>query len=509
MASRFRTNKRSRFLVDSRVLFLLTFVILTTGCETKTNTITTNAFLQDLAVSPNSRSVIVWTDNNQTTSFNNGGECMNFHCRLYARAYDQTGTPVTGQILVSPTINGLYTSIEAAINDTGFFVLVYDRYIYNQSNSSLSNQLFFQRYSSSGAPLGSAQFIDYGHLPDVVMTANGDFYITYSNFPGFLNPNQNVYAKKYNSSGLQTLPRILVDTATHSSSTVRALCTGEFIVAYRAGPTNLSSSTYIQRYHANGTPNGAKILVTTTNNTPYIDIGETVIYKPNGDFAIASSQPGTSSGTLDYYIWRYDTNGNPSAQPEFLFNHNTTVNHTVFTMSGNTCGHYALIDIPDGSNDVTVREYSSDDTPVPPYTVNQASPNRMPLIGLASLSYVAVWDRPKGTVVPYYYPIDTIHVRRPLFAAFLQKSSSSSTRVCYQSCNDCPKTRVIGKPATPGYAYSWSPTTYLNNANQAQPTVTHPGGSAPLSITYTVTISGACCQRTETVTVNFVPKCPT
>lgn len=481
MASSVKAYQRSRFL-SANVLLLLAFVILTTGCETKTNNITTNAFLGDLAVAPNSRFVVVWVD---------GQLCMNFACRLYARVYDQTGTPVTGQFLASPTNNGFYTDIEAAINDTGFFVIVYDRYIYNPSNASLSNQLFFQRYSATGSPVGAPQFIDYGEEPDVAMTANGDFYVTYHKSNVYPNLNENIYVKKYNSTGLQTLPTILVDTAMDSSSTLRALCTGEFIVAYAAGPDNVSYAKYIRRYYPNGSPKGPRDGIDSLISLGHAYIGETLVYKPNGHFAIMGAQPSTLSGTWDYYIKRYDPNGNPSAPPEFLFN--STRLNAVLMMSGNTCGDYALIYTPDGSDTVTVREYSYDDVPVPPYAVNQAIPNIGPVIGLASVSYVAAWER-----VLSQSKRDTIHVIRALSVALSQPSSLN-----FCSCSDCPTKRLIGKPALPGYTYSWSPTTNLNNPSLAQPTVTHPGGSTPFSITYTVTITGACCKRTESVTVNF------
>src|SRR5947209_1027967 len=114
-----------------RLIFAL--LILFTGCEKKTNTSSANTLLEDVAMSPNSRYVIAWTDVDTPT-----GWCMSqgtttvagpFACRLYVRAYDQLGSPVTGEMLVSPTTNGLYGDIAVAIIDSGSFVIVYDRWV--------------------------------------------------------------------------------------------------------------------------------------------------------------------------------------------------------------------------------------------------------------------------------------------------------------------------------------------------------------------------------------------
>lgn len=502
MGSRLEAKRLGKCL-GFRLLVLSAFVILMPGCETKMNTVTTNASLADLAVSPNSRYIVTWAEDNPPTATNLGGWCMNFACRLYARVYDSTGAPVTGQMLVSPTTNGFYTKIQGAINDTGFFVIVYDQYIYNPNHSYLSNFLYFQRYSPSGVPLFPLQFIDFGADPDVAMTANGDFYVTYHSYPGWPNTNETIYVKKYNSAGNQVLPRITVDTNRVSSSTIRAICTGEFSVAYSVGPSTFSHSTYIQRYNANGTPNGARILVYANPNMSYSGLGETLVYKPDGNLAIVNMQPGTPSGTFAYYIKRFDVNGNPTAPPEFVLNSASEV--AIRSMSTNSCGDYALSYVPDGSSDVIVKEYTSNDMPLLSYAVNQGSSNWSPLIGLSSHSYVVAWDR--APYVPGFFPKDTFSVRAPLFAAL---SPMSHTRVCYNACADCPRTRVIGSPPVAGATYSWSPTMYLSNPHVAQPTVTHPGGSTTtFSITYTVTISTGCCQRTEIVSVDFAPKCPT
>ncbi|MFN3918291.1 MAG: 3-coathanger stack domain-containing protein [Flavobacteriales bacterium] len=77
----------------------------------------------------------------------------------------------------------------------------------------------------------------------------------------------------------------------------------------------------------------------------------------------------------------------------------------------------------------------------------------------------------------------------------------------YQSCSDNPIT--IGTPNhETGLFYSWSPITYLDNPNAANPVFTSPPGVG--SITYTVTVTSACGYFTNPnpPTPLFVPFVP-
>ncbi|MCC2548237.1 T9SS type A sorting domain-containing protein [Hymenobacter sp. BT175] len=63
-----------------------------------------------------------------------------------------------------------------------------------------------------------------------------------------------------------------------------------------------------------------------------------------------------------------------------------------------------------------------------------------------------------------------------------------------------------GSAPVGGYIYSWSPTTGLNNASVAQPTVTLTNtGAAPVTTTYTLTASNNGCSNTSSVAVTVNP----
>lgn len=71
-----------------------------------------------------------------------------------------------------------------------------------------------------------------------------------------------------------------------------------------------------------------------------------------------------------------------------------------------------------------------------------------------------------------------------------------------EDINTCPNIDVIlGSPALPGYTYSWSPTTGLDNANIAQPTLTASSDQV-YSVTATNSIN---CEATDQVNITVQP----
>jgi gliding motility-associated-like protein len=70
------------------------------------------------------------------------------------------------------------------------------------------------------------------------------------------------------------------------------------------------------------------------------------------------------------------------------------------------------------------------------------------------------------------------------------------------------QTGAIGTANTVGYAYSWSPTSFLSNSSASNPTVTGVnGGTAPVTTTYVVTTteSSTSCQSNAQVLVKVLP----
>lgn len=488
-----RSTYANAFKLSIPASILLIVVLSTTGCETQTNItpiehpapiMGLNSPTTDLSVSESSRYVITWTS----------GFCSNFNCSVYARVYNQSAAPLTDEILVSP-INGFYSDAEAAIDDLGNFVVVYERYLHNPANPEQSNHIYLNRYAPDGTLVGTPQFVGYGISPEIAMTPKGQFNISYATYT-YSNGGEVVYVNRYNANGVQVGAPITVDSAPDIGSTrLRMLCTGDFIVVYDAGIL-AGHTSYARRYFANGTPRGNRI---TLNQSAFINLTEGLIYNSNGSFAFLTQQNPPPLLT-NYFLSRYDANGNP-ATPELLWDSATNVTPAI---ANNACGQYALIYKDIRSDSIMATEYSADDVPGEPYLVSESTPNQNPHIGLSSDFFVAAWDRRAGSGT-----YNSIHRRVFLSTALNQIfQQGASARVCYFGCSDgCQSRAVIGPPPIPGYSYSWSPATNLSNSHIAQPTVTHPFSATPFSIAYTLTIGAPCCQRKEIVVVSFEYGC--
>jgi|GEM_PF-4255910 len=462
-----------------RTAALVLVALFGAGCEVQTNINSPLLYgaTLDVAVSPNGHYVILWSD----------GHCTNFSCRIVARAYDPAGAPTTGEIVVSPTTNGLYEGAQVAVADTGAFVVVFARYIYNPANPLLSDQIYWRQFSASGTPLGGTTFVDYGIYPAVSEAANGDFYVSYTSLGG---RQDFIYVKRFGVNGMLLGPRITVATVNIGTpaSQIQLQCDGDFLVTW-----NQPAQT-LQRYFSQGVPNGAPVQVEGTPSSS----SESLMYRSNGSFGIVTRLAG------QYYLNRFDEGGNRTA-PELLATAAPSV------ISANPCGDYALL--YRDKDTLYGRLYSYRDVPIVISQVNTSGPNNGGyFIGLGSGVAVGAWDRsesfPKNNVIHRRLQSDN----RLLSSLGISGSAGPDQTICFFPISNvgqplCPKSTVIGSPPVPGYTYSWSPTTYLNNPNVAQPTVTHPGPYSMLfSVTYTLTVRGPCnCQVPDLITVNFRP----
>ena len=168
----------------------LTFISLLwiTGCEIQTNITPMGGYdgTSDAAVAPNSRFVITWYDSFYPPPVTCMPESESVICgsqSILARAYDQTGSPVTGEIDVAyPSNNTPYLSVypdvpRAAIDNAGDFVIVYSAF-WSITNSYA---IFVQEYDASGLSF-PANPVDFGVVSgfDVAMDpVSGDYDISY------------------------------------------------------------------------------------------------------------------------------------------------------------------------------------------------------------------------------------------------------------------------------------------------------------------------------------------
>jgi len=140
-----------------------------------------------------------------------------------------------------------------------------------------------QRYSSSGATVGSAVTLPPAYTSDLAMNASGSFVTTTWGSQGIL-------VQAFASNGTPATSSILANQAS-SGNDPRFPCvsmnsSGAFVVAWQSYTTH--PGIYAQLYSAAGTPVGSNILVSATGEIE----GRDVAMLPNGGFDVSWISPG-------------------------------------------------------------------------------------------------------------------------------------------------------------------------------------------------------------------------
>jgi len=146
--------------------------------------------------------VITWAD------YRNG------NYDIYAQRYNSSGTRLGSnfQINEAGTAWQLFPAI--ALDGTGNFVITW------QDERNGNYDIYVQRYNSSGTPLGSNFKVndDTGttnqYYPDIAMDGSGSFVITWYDYR---NGNPDIYAQRYNSTGVALGSNYLVPNSQYAS----------------------------------------------------------------------------------------------------------------------------------------------------------------------------------------------------------------------------------------------------------------------------------------------------
>jgi cysteine-rich repeat protein len=172
---------------------------------------------------------------------------------IFARRYDATGSPLSGEFHVNTTIAYRDPSGVAA-DGAGNFVVVWQ---------SFPPDVFAQRYDSAGTPLGAEFLVNTyttfnQNAPAVARAAGGDFVVAWVNEGG-----QGISAQRFDAGGNPLgseftvgnpvpYPRE-VDVATDAA--------GDFVVTSRDFASFYHDTIRAARFESDGTPQGGELQV--------------------------------------------------------------------------------------------------------------------------------------------------------------------------------------------------------------------------------------------------------
>jgi hypothetical protein len=131
---------------------------------------------------------------------------------IHARLYDPNGTPMGEQFLVNATTTCAQQYPQAAMNNDGEFVIVWDCRI--DPNSESERDIFGRRFDNLGEPLGDEFQIntfvaDDQRNPDVAIDSDGRFVATWQSYAQdssrygiFARPGPIIGSADFNADGL-------------------------------------------------------------------------------------------------------------------------------------------------------------------------------------------------------------------------------------------------------------------------------------------------------------------
>ena len=338
-----------------------------------------------IGVDSNGNFVIVWRD------------LRNGDADIFAQRYNNSGNKLGSNFRVNDDTGGDWQEDPAiGIDGSGNFVVVW-----KDDRTSSRGQIYAQRYNSSGIKQGNNFLVrdESGSgkqaFPAVGLDNNGNFVVVWLDYG-----NYDIYAQRYNSSGIKQGSNLQVNDENGSSGfglTIGVDGGGNFVVVWQDQRNgNWNTDIYAQRYSSSGTKQG--------NNFRMNDIaGNSYQYQPaigmnaSGNFVVVW-QDDRNGGNWDVYAQRFHSSGAPVGS-NFRMNDDSGIDQIKPAMGVADSGNFVVVwqDDRHGNNDIYAQRYRSSVTEQGSnFQVNDDSgKNRQydPAIGIdSSGNFVVVWQ---------------------------------------------------------------------------------------------------------------------
>jgi len=324
--------------------FVRTFQIappVAVGSEFRVNTFTTGS-QRTHEISP--QSVAMDDIGNYVVTWISYGQDGNSH-GVYAQRYSAAGVAQGGEFRVNSYTTNSQRWSAVAMDTDGDFVITWTSN--NQSGGS-DYDVYAQRYNATGVAQGGEFRVNTDTMSTqrysaVAMDLDGDFVITWSstNQDG---SGDSVYAQRYNAAGGLQGNEFKVNTYMTSDqrlSTVAMDSDGNFVITWTSSDQDGGEDgVYAQRYNAAGVAQGGEFRVNTY--TASYQRYSTVAMDSDGDFVISWTSSGHQDGDGDgVYAQRYNAAGAAQAS-EFKVNTSTTSYQYLSTVEMDSDGDFVI-----------------------------------------------------------------------------------------------------------------------------------------------------------------------
>lgn len=392
------------------------------GPEFRVTTFTPSFQESSSAASAGGDFVVVWA-----SRYGDGYGLGEFGIR--GQRFDSAGNSLGTEFRVNTYTTGTQGNPAVGANGSGFVVVW-------QSKQSTYGfypwDIFGQRYTASGAPVG-AEFkvnttgANYQRSPAVAIAPSGAFLVVWSRAGSAAPPGPyDVFGRLYDGSGAPQGPEFRVNTFTPFSQiagSVAADPAGNFIVVwseYQYGPRDV----FGQRYAASGAPLGPEFRV---NAYAGGSSGPAVATDPSGNFVVAWGDAFSGSPPAPgISARRFAPSGAPLG-PDFRVNSSTTVGNFLPAVAVDAAGNFAIvwtIASASGTGDVFGQRFSSLSVPSgPEFRVNTTTVGWQRHASVASTpggTLLVTWDSGPDTLrsddvfAQRYggiFPVELLHFR--------------------------------------------------------------------------------------------------
>ncbi len=276
----------------------MTYTVQTLGPEVRINTTTAGDQSQAaVAALAGGGYVVTWTSLNQDGSATG----------VYAQRYDANGIALGGEVRINTTtFNGQFQPVVAALADGGYVVTWTSSHLYGSSEYDV----YAQRYDASGVALDGEVQINTTtagsqYQQAVAGLADGGYIVTWISYMQD-GSEWGEYAQRYDANGIALGGEVQINTSTAGSQydpAVAALADGGYVVTWTSYNQH-RYDVYAQRYDANGIAVGGEVRIGTTGA---ISDQPAVAALPDGGYVIVWRS--WQDGSENVYAQRYDANG--------------------------------------------------------------------------------------------------------------------------------------------------------------------------------------------------------
>ncbi|MBN1348496.1 T9SS type A sorting domain-containing protein [candidate division KSB1 bacterium] len=362
-----------------------------------------STILPDVAIDPNGNFTVVWSDQRSTPN----------NPDIYFQRFTNNGEPLgTNEKVNTDGVTCSHSAPAIGMDNLGNFVIVWND---DHRLGSFKNDIYCQRYSSSGIPLGGNFMIsdisaERSNDPAIAVDSNGNFIVVWSLSTAA------IYCRRYNSSGTPLEDNFQVNSLWGGSNPdVDVDDSGNFVIVW----AKQNDGLYGRRYNSSGTALGDQFDV---HDAP---AGSSRYYRPslsvrgNGSFVVIwedqrnDTNFSDSNSWVDLYYQRFDSAAQPIGSNlkvnEFVPNLSYYYTSPVSAMDSNGNFLFVWNDQREGYHDIYCQRYQNDGTLEGANfrlnndngTVNQ----RFPTVGVDGQgNFVIAWeDFRKNVNVPDIY----------------------------------------------------------------------------------------------------------